>query len=611
VLSGAVLASRSLTGAVRGCVGLWERVAGSPGAWGRATSGCAERANRASTLTIWAVFAACAVLRVGLIERQGLWADELFSLAMATGHSLEHPAAAAEPERGDFVELPRPAPPAAYSRYLRHERPAAGLARVVRATLRSDTSPPGYYLLLHGWTRALGTSDAALRLFSIGWSLAGFPLVWSLARQTGGRTAALPACLLWTFSPLCVFYSTEGRMYALLLFCTLALMDLTLRLRWVGSRPGLLALWVAAGTAGLLTHYFFAFVWAAALVWLASNPGRCRRGSLGAAAALTGLLVLPWYVHLPESLSSWRVTQHWLNQRPPEYTPVRTPLLIPWSYLSIRGIWGVSPTWDRINAAIFAALAVLVWRSGGRRAPAPGLWLLVLWIAGAWAGPVVFDLARGTYVSAFPRYALAGLPAALLLVAAGLGRLAPPARAGFLVAIVLACLIGDRRMYLNDARYMSPFRQVGAHLARRATASDLVLVHSIPSGAAGVARYMGRPGAPAGDAGFAPWVGQLGRRRVPDDLRVLTAGRRRIFLVTIHEVFEPAPEADWLRAHARLVDHLRLGVSSISEFEPLRGETFFDRSIESPAPTESDLPAPLTRRQAPAAPAPTAGRRRA
>ena len=39
-----------------------------------------------------------------LQERHCLWVDELFSLAIATGHSLEHPAAAAKPALGDFVE---------------------------------------------------------------------------------------------------------------------------------------------------------------------------------------------------------------------------------------------------------------------------------------------------------------------------------------------------------------------------------------------------------------------------------------------------------------------------------------------------------------------------
>ena len=52
---------------------------------------------------------------LAVIRRQPLWADELFSLAMATGHSLEHPAEAASPAHGDFMESARPQPPLFYS----------------------------------------------------------------------------------------------------------------------------------------------------------------------------------------------------------------------------------------------------------------------------------------------------------------------------------------------------------------------------------------------------------------------------------------------------------------------------------------------------------------
>ena len=62
-----------------------------------------------------------------------------------------------------------------FKRYLAHDDPPASPARVVRAVLLSDTSPPLYYLLLYGWTLVFGTSDVALRLFSTTCSLACFP----------------------------------------------------------------------------------------------------------------------------------------------------------------------------------------------------------------------------------------------------------------------------------------------------------------------------------------------------------------------------------------------------------------------------------------------------
>ena len=84
------------------------------------------------------------ILQLTIARRASLWADEVFSLAMATGHSLEHPAADAQPNLGDFVEPEKVVPAAEFRRYVEHETPPASPARVVRAVLISDTSPPLY-----------------------------------------------------------------------------------------------------------------------------------------------------------------------------------------------------------------------------------------------------------------------------------------------------------------------------------------------------------------------------------------------------------------------------------------------------------------------------------
>lgn len=525
-----------------------------------------------------ALFAACALVRLGLIDRHGLWADELFSLAMATGHSLEHPAAAADPTLGDYVETPGPLPASGYSRYLEHDSPPAGLGRVLRAVRLSDTSPPLYYVLLYGWSRVAGTGDAALRLFSVGWALACFPLLWSLARQLGGPAAPLPTCALFSLSPPSVFYSTEGRMYSLLCFWTLATLWLALALRRQSFRPGLIALWVAVGAAGLLTHYFYAFVWTAAAGWLLLHPGRLPRATLLGAAALTALLVLPWYVLLPESLGGWRVTGDWLREVLGGYHPFLTPLRLPWSWFSIQGAWGLPFRRDSlnllvllldvVNLLVFLALAAAVLRRGARPLFTPRRRLPWLCALGAWLGLVGFDLVRGTHAAAISRYALAGLPAALLLAGVALGQLRPLARAVFLTLVLLPGCAGAVGIYLNESRHGEPFRQLGAALAGTYGESDLVIVHSIPSGVAGVARAAEQSGEGPRGVAFASWVGRLKRRRVPEDVRALAAGHERVVLVKVHAVGELSPQEDWLRENARLVRQVR---HEITEIHWLRG----------------------------------------
>jgi hypothetical protein len=523
--------------------------------------------------------------RAGFLDRQGLWADELFSLGMATGHSLEHAADEADPRRGDFVESPRTEAPAAYARFLAHEQPPAGVARVIRAVLHSDTNPPLYYILLNAWTRALGTSDAALRAFSAAASLACLPAIWLLARVTGGRTAAFSAAVLFGLSPPCVYYSTEGRMYALVWLWTVVFMWLVLQTAGRGLGGARALLFVLVGAGGLLTHYFFVFVWAAAIGWLLIHPGRASRRAVAASMLLTLAVVLPWYLRVPAAFAQWRVTGYWLRLQPDNYSPILTPLHLPWSYVSLRALGGGSLGGNVVNAALFMALAVAGALKLGRFAFTPRRLLLWFWVSAACAGPIVLDLLRGTYTTSVPRYALAGMPAAFVLVGLAVSRLGSRARWAVTGAVVLLCLLGLRSFHESPSRAAEPFREIGALLARETTAGDLVIVHSIPSGVCGIARYIQGAHRDLTGIGFASWVGQLGRRRVPDDLDTLAAGRRRIVFVDIHAVRAPAPEKDWLEAHASRAGGSQLGAASLVYYRP-RGSEVFLPAASAPPPLE-------------------------
>ena len=175
-----------------------------------------------------AIVGIAAVLRIPAVINPGLWVDEMFSIAMATGHSLEHPAADAVADLGDYVELTEPSTATQFRQYLRHDSPPASLARILRAVKMSDTNPPLYYVLLNFWTRWFGTDDVAVRCFSLLCGLACFPLLWSLGRKVGGEATAWVACVLFACSPRAIYYSAEARMYSLLWFQALLLAWLSL-----------------------------------------------------------------------------------------------------------------------------------------------------------------------------------------------------------------------------------------------------------------------------------------------------------------------------------------------------------------------------------------------
>ncbi len=505
------------------------------------------------------IIAVAAALRVFLAARQDLWADELFSLAIATGHSLEHPASAAVPGLGDFVEPPAAVHPAAFRKYLAHESPPAGPKRVVRAVQLSDTSPPLYYLALAVWARILGTTDFSVHAFSVLWSLGTMPLIWLIGRRIAGSREALIACVLFTLAPMSLYYSVEGRMYTMLWFLGALTIWLTLRSHDRGGAAVVIS-WALVSTAGLLTHYFYVFIWAACVLWLLLRPGSSSRASVAGGVLAALLLTAPWYSLVPGSLAQWRVTGGWLDGLPPGDKLIIAPLTLGWSLLSGRGVWGGVKAFDTFGALLVLALGLALIRRGREGVFGGGRDLLWLWAAAACAGPVVFDLLRQTSTSLISRYALPGLPAALLLTALAIGSLPPGLGVGALVLLVGTWSPGLRDLARQRARAGEPYRPVAARVGAWAGPRDLVLVHSIPSGVLGVARYLPR------DVPMAAWVGQLGNRRVPEDLGTLLQGRDRVALIRIHEVGEPAPEEEWLRAHATVLAEERRDAAAIVYF---------------------------------------------
>jgi uncharacterized membrane protein len=524
--------------------------------------------GRRRILPVLVVIGIAALSRIGLAGRQGLWADEIFSLAMATGHSLEHPAAEAVPELGDFVEPAEAQPATAFRRYLSHQPGTFLMPRVIRAVLLSDTSPPLYYVTLAWWTELFGTSDRALHLFSTLWALACFPWLWYLGRRTGGRRAGLTACILFAAAPVGLYYSLEGRMYSLLWFLAVLTGALSVKLHDRGSKPGLLLLWILVGAAGFLTHYFFAFVWAACAVWLWFSPGRSARRWLLGAILLTALLVLPWYLHVPESLARWRITGHWLDGRLTLRQTLTAPAYLGWSLLSGRGVWGGIKRVDRLGELVLLILGLLAFFRARRWLFSGPRQLLWLWVLAACTGPVVFDLLRGTFTALITRYALAGVPAAMLLLGVTLSRLPTAVQVVGGTLFLSSWIPGLAIISRSTSRGWEPYREVAAAVGAQTAPGDLLLVHSIPSGVIGIARYYD------GAAPIAAWVGQLGRRRVPDDVENLVQGRRRVALIRIHEVGDAAAQEAWLRQHATLLSEQQLQNAHMAYFAPRDAATF-------------------------------------
>lgn len=482
---------------------------------------------------ILVAFAALYLLvRLPVLGAHGLWVDEAFSLAMATGHSLEHPPDVADAQSGDYIEVREAKPAAHYARYLEHEDEPAGFARVLRAVALSDTSPPLYYLGLDAWTRVFGSSDEALRAFSAWWGLLCLPLLMALARDFGGRYAVVPTLLMFAVAPLSVYYTTEGRMYSLLLLLTIALVYLT-RLVQRSSGTGVLLGWTVVAIAGLWTHYFFGFALSAAGLWLLVDPGPRTRRSILMAACTVLVLVAPWYVQIPTLEKQWRVTSGWMELEPGGGTFAGAALYLLVGQLSIAGIWGVPGRLFALDGTIYLALAVLVlvmyrgWIFNQQRI------LLWLWLAAPLLGVIGLGLLLGNYLPWNIRYALAAMPAAHLLVGVSVARLPRPLRYAFITLLTLTSAVGCYYAF-SPARLVQPWAATARALSAVSEPGDVVIVQSIPSGVTLLARYLVAENSPLE---VVSWVDRLDGHQPDSDLMMIAEGRRNIYFVRGHAIF--------------------------------------------------------------------------
>ena len=275
---------------------------------------------------------------------------------------------------------------------------------------------------------------------------------------------------------------------------------------------------------------------------------------------------------VPESLDRWRVTRDWLKIEPLSFDRLEATRDQFFELVSggpgLENLWGHRHRAEAAALALFGAVgAAMVWRLRLRMFGSRRL-LLWLWFFAALAGPSVIDFLQGTYTLTHSRYLLSALPAAYLLAAIGLGCLGWRIRLVVLLVISSAWILQIVNIYRKDSRSWQPIREVARAVSLNGSAPDLILVHSIPSGVLCVARYIDDR------AVLASWVGQLGMRRVPQSVYALAAGHTRILFVKMHDVGEPAPEEDWLRANALVFGEKRLSAATVVDFRPRDSETF-------------------------------------
>lgn len=340
-----------------------------------------------------------------------------------------------------------------------------------RTSIFPEQNPhaPLYYLLLWAWIRAAGTSDFAVRYFSLLSGIAAIALIGVLARAWLGARATPVSMLLLTVSPFAFWHMQEARQYALYLCLALLSTYCLWRLINGASGFGLIVAYAVSATAMAYAHFFSVFAIAAqcivgAVLCLRRLPVLAR---LVGAAAVAAIACAPIPLRLMGSGRTFdqaditRVAlplDGMLREMLAEYS-TRLPaaqsadwLLIAFGLACIAGVIAM---WRRNRRAAFAltGLAVL---------------------------PALLFLPIAERVSVFsPKYALAAMPMFVLALSALVTAVHARRRAAGLT--VLAVLTGAGawgvyRDFTNPDVQRENWRFAARFLARETAAGETILV---------------------------------------------------------------------------------------------------------------------------------------
>jgi mannosyltransferase len=176
---------------------------------------------------------------------------------------------------------------------------ARGLAAIAQTP---DGFPPLYNVLLHGWLD-LFPGGLASRWLSVLLGALTLYFAWLLGRRIGGAAVGGWTALLLALSPVHIWYSQEGRAYALyVLLVTASLWSLERALDTDSKHDWLL--YVVFSALGMYVHYYFAVVVLVSVILVVSR--RRKQGGFArpiVAYVTLAILCLPLLWLLPVDLT--------------------------------------------------------------------------------------------------------------------------------------------------------------------------------------------------------------------------------------------------------------------------------------------------------------------
>jgi uncharacterized membrane protein len=226
-------------------------------------------------ILVFLVFTVCLALRLAFITQKNLWFDEVFSWHL----SLD-----------SFYEI------------------------IVRTS--NDIHPPLFYFTLKIWNFVFGDSVAAMRLLSSLFTSSSVFFLYSISKRYLEPSKAMLVILLYSVSPLNLYYGQEVRMAAMNLFLNigsvyflLKLMDKPHDYHRIFKEKYAIP-FVLFSVAAIYTHYFSFFILAAELLYIIYIYRRNSKQYIAYLYLLLSIGVV-YLIWVPELISHFSRGQSW------------------------------------------------------------------------------------------------------------------------------------------------------------------------------------------------------------------------------------------------------------------------------------------------------------
>jgi hypothetical protein len=364
-----------------------------------------------------------------------------------------------------------------------HIRPGAGLDFFEQ--IRDAIQGPLYLAITWPLLR-LQDSALSLRLVSL---VAGCLTVPALAVFSGrlfGRNVARLAGLLLALSPFHIWYSQEGRGYALLMFFAVAMGLVLLRILEEGPRPGPALLFTLCSACAVWSNMSGLFLWAGmGLTMLLVRPPRSRSQLAWWGIAFGGglLAVLPWIL---KAAGIWAVDRMVVGNPTGEALRGDSTfdiLALPYTLFTFFFGYSYGPSLRELHEAdklgvlrhhlpllVLAAIPLATGLAAGLLRLRQHGRVLLPWILVPVL--VLIFLSVRNVKPWNPRYVAVAFPWLLVLLALGLNHLPGRLRAGLTLLVVLLALFSLGGYYWNASYAKADIRAVAGFLAEREEANN-------------------------------------------------------------------------------------------------------------------------------------------